>query len=468
MSNIPAPRHIRFNAFDMNCVGHQSPGLWKHPKDQSARYKDLSYWTDLAKTLEKGKFDGIFIADVLGTYDVFGGSNEVPLRAGAQVPVNDPLMLVSAMAAVTENLGFGVTAGTGYEHPYPFARRLATLDHLTQGRIGWNVVTGYLPSAARNMGQEDQLEHDERYNHADEYLEVIYKLLEGSWEEDAVVRDAERGIFTDPAKVHEINHEGKYFKVPGIAITEPSPQRTPVIFQAGSSPRGLKFASENAEAVFVTSPTKELLKSTVTKIRDEVEAAGRDRYDVRIYAMQTVVTGPDSAAAQAKFEDYKSYADIDGALALISGWMGVDLSTYDPDDVIGENVKSNAIQSSVATFQKASGDAGNPWTIRQLAEWVGVGGFGPITVGSPSEVADKLIEWVEDTDVDGFNLAYAITPGTFEDIVEFIVPELQARGAYQTDYVEGTLRNKLFGKGDRVQESHRAAGYRFSNATVAG
>ena len=466
MSNTPAKRQIRFNAFDMNCVGHQSPGLWKHPKDKSANYKDLSYWTDLAKTLEKGKFDGIFIADVLGTYDVFGGSNEVPLRTGAQVPVNDPFMLVSAMASVTENLGFGVTAGTAYEHPYPFARRLATLDHLTKGRIGWNVVTGYLPSAARNMGQEDQLEHDERYNHADEYMEVVYKLLEGSWEEDAVVRDAERGIFTDPAKVHEINHDGKYFKVPGIAITEPSPQRTPVVFQAGTSPRGLKFASENAEAVFVTSPTKELLKATVTKIRDAAEAAGRDRYDVRIYAMQTIITDVDSAAAQAKFEDYKSYADIDGALALISGWMGVDLSTYGPDDVIGNDVKSNAIQSSVATFQQASGDSGNPWTIRQLAEWVGVGGFGPITVGSPTEVADKLIEWVEDTDVDGFNLAYAITPGTFEDIVEFIVPELQARGVYPNEYVEGTLRNKLFGAGDRVKDSHRAANYRFANAVA--
>ena len=312
MSTTPSPRQIRFNAFDMNCVGHQSPGLWKHPKDQSASYKDLSYWTDLAKTLEKGKFDGIFIADVLGTYDVFGGSNEVPLRTGTQVPVNDPLMLVSAMAAVTENLGFGVTAGTSYEHPYPFARRLATLDHLTKGRVGWNVVTGYLPSAARNMGQEDQLEHDERYNHADEYLEVVYKLLEGSWEEDAVVRDAERGVFTDPAKVHEIKHEGKYFKVPGIAITEPSPQRTPVIFQAGTSSRGMKFAAANAEAVFVTCPTKDMLKATVTKIRDAAEAAGRGRHDVRIYTMQTIITDVDSAAAQAKFEDYKSYADIDG------------------------------------------------------------------------------------------------------------------------------------------------------------
>jgi FMN-dependent oxidoreductase (nitrilotriacetate monooxygenase family) len=313
------------------------------------------------------------------------------------------------------------------------------------------------------MGQEDQMEHDERYNHADEYMEVVYKLLEGSWEDDAVVRDVESGVFTDQSKVHEINHEGKYFKVPGIAITEPSPQRTPVIFQAGASPRGMKFAATNAESVFVTCPTKELLKETVAKIRDAAEAAGRGRYDIRIYTMQTVVTGADNATARAKFEEYKSYADIQGALALISGWMGVDLSTFNPDEPIGD-VKSNAIQSSVATFQKASGDEGKPWTVRQLAEWVGVGGFGPITVGSGEEVARELLDWVEETDVDGFNLAYAITPGTFEDIVEFVVPELQKLGAYPSEYVEGTLRHKLFGKGDKLPEAHRGAAFRLQPA----
>jgi long-chain alkane monooxygenase len=174
-------RRIRFNAFDMNCVAHQSPGLWRHPDDQSHRYKDLDYWTELAKLLEQGRFDGIFIADVLGTYDVYGGDDVAALRQGAQIPVADPLLLVSAMAAVTENLGFRITTGTGFEHPYPFARRLSTLDHLTKGRIGWNVVTGYLPSAARNFGADDQLDHDTRYDHADEYLEVLYKLWEGSW-----------------------------------------------------------------------------------------------------------------------------------------------------------------------------------------------------------------------------------------------------------------------------------------------
>jgi len=467
MSTTPERRHVRLNAFDMNCVVHQSPGLWRHPQDQAWRYKELGYWTDLAKTLEKGLFDGLFIADVLGTYDVYGSTNSVPLSAGAQVPVNDPFLLVSAMASVTEHLGFGVTAGTAYEHPYPFARRLATLDHLTNGRIGWNVVTGYLPSAARNMGQEDQLEHDERYNHADEYLEVVYKLLEGSWEDDAVLRDRASGVYTDPAKVHEIGHEGKYFKVPGIAITEPSIQRTPVIYQAGASKRGLKFAGENAESVFVNSPTKEILAETVRKIRDNVEAAGRDRYDVRIYTMQTVVTAATTEEARAKYDDYASYADLDGALALLSGWTGIDMSQYDLDDVIGEDVQSNAIQSSVETFKKASGETGKPWTIRELAQWIGVGGFGPVTVGNGAEVAAKLVEWVEDTDVDGFNLAYAITPGTFEDVVEHVIPELQALGAYPTAYTPGTLRQKLFGAGDRVKDTHRAANYKLATADLA-
>ena len=455
-------RQIRFNAFDMNCVGHQSPGLWRHPEDRSANYTDLRYWAHLAKTCEKGLFDGIFLADVLGTYDVYGNSNEATLRQGTQVPVNDPLLLVSAMALVTEHLGFGVTAGTAYEHPYPFARRLSTLDHLTNGRVGWNVVTGYLPSAARNLGAADQLEHDERYNHADEYLEVIYKLLEGSWEDDAVVRDKETGVFTDPAKVHDINHEGKYFSVPGIHISEPSPQRTPVIYQAGASPRGIAFAAENAEAVFVGAPTREKLKATVTKIRDAAEAAGRDRHSIRIYTLMTVITGATAEEAAAKHEDYQQYASHEGALALMSGWMGVDLSTYNLDEPLG-NVKSNAIQSAAGNFQKPKDD-GEPWTVRDIADSVGIGGLGPRMVGSGAEIAEEMIRWVEETDVDGFNLAYAITPGTFEDIVEFVVPELQQRGAYRTSYTPGTLRQKLFDRGDKLPAEHRGASYRLSAA----
>ncbi|WP_022887581.1 LLM class flavin-dependent oxidoreductase [Glaciibacter superstes] len=457
-------RQIRFNAFDMNCVAHQSSGLWRHPDDQSARYKDLRYWTELAQLLERGRFDGIFIADVLGTYDVYGGSNEAAIRHGAQVPVADPLLVIPAMAYVTEHLGFGVTAGTAYEHPYPFARRMSTLDHLTNGRVGWNVVTGYLPSAARNMGHTDQLEHDDRYDHADEYLEVLYKLWEGSWEDDAVVRDRESGVFTDPAKVHEIGHAGKHFTVPGIHLSEPSLQRSPVIYQAGASSRGIGFAADNAEAIFVAASTKAVLKSTVTKIRDALEAAGRDRYSARIYTLLTIITDETSEKAQAKYEDYLSYASEEGALVFMSGWMGIDLSQYGLDEPIG-NVKSNAIQSVVANFQEAAED-GSQWTVRDIARHGAIGGLGPFIVGSGKEIADQLQEWAEDTDVDGFNLAYAITPGTFEDVVTHVIPELQKRGAYPTEYTEGTLRHKLHGRGDRLPDEHRGARYRVG-ASVA-
>ncbi len=428
-------RRIRFNAFDMNCVAHQSPGLWRHPEDQSHRYKELSYWTELAKLLERGRFDGIFIADVLGIYDVYGGNDIAALRQGAQVPVADPLLLVSAMAAVTEHLGFGITTGTGFEHPFPFARRLSTLDHLTNGRLGWNVVTGYLPSAAANMGESEHLDHDERYNHADEYLEVLYKLWEGSWEDDAVVRDRAQGIYVDPAKVHHIGHAGKHFTVPGIHLSEPSPQRTPVIYQAGASPRGVAFAAENAEAIFVAAPSKRVLAQTVTRIRDALEAAGRDRYAARVYALATIITDATDEAAQRKYDEYRSYASVEGGLVFMSGWMGIDLSRYDLDDPIGE-VNSNAILSAVAAFQEFDDD-GREWTVRDIAAGAGVGGMGPVFVGSGTSVADRLQEWVDETDIDGYNLAYAITPGTFEDIVRHVIPVLTERGAYPREYCPG-------------------------------
>ncbi|KQU07745.1 5,10-methylene tetrahydromethanopterin reductase [Rhodococcus sp. Leaf7] len=451
-------RHIRFNAFDMNCVAHQSPGLWRHPKDQSHRYTDISYWTELAKLLERGRFDGLFIADVLGTYDVYGGTDEAALRQGAQIPVADPLLLVSAMAAVTEQLGFGITTGTGFEHPYPFARRMSTLDHLTRGRIGWNVVTGYLPSAARNVGDAGLLDHDARYDHADEYLEVLYKLWEGSWEDDAVVRDRERGVYVDPSKVHHIGHEGQHFTVPGIHLSEPSPQRTPVIFQAGASPRGVAFAAENAEAVFVGAPSKRVLAQTVRNIRAALVEAGRDPYSARIYALATIITDATDEAADAKHSEYRTYTTAEGALVFMSGWMGIDLSTYDLDDPIGV-VESNAIRSAVAAFQEANDD-GREWTIRDIADWAGIGGMGPLFVGSGDTVADTLQDWVAETDVDGFNLAYAVTPGSFEDVVEHVIPVLVARGAYPAEKETATLRHTLFGRGDKLPDEHRGARYR--------
>ncbi|KRI81976.1 MULTISPECIES: LLM class flavin-dependent oxidoreductase [Acinetobacter] len=450
-------KKISFNAFEMNCIAHQSPGLWRHPQDRSVEYKDLEYWTDLAQILERGFFDGIFIADVLGIYDVYHQSAEHALTGAVQVPVNDPLQIVPAMAAVTKHLGFGVTTSISFEHPYPFARRISTLDHLTKGRVGWNIVTSYLESGSKNLGLKTQVNHDNRYDIADEYLEVLYKLWEGSWEEGSVVRDRESGIFADHKKVHPIQHEGKYFTVPGIHICEPSPQRTPVLYQAGASSRGQKFASQNAECVFIAAPSKIATKKVVQGIRQKLAQEGRDPYSVKIYALLSIVTDETDAKAQAKFKEYQTYGSYDGALTLLSGWSGVDFSQYQPTDKV-EYIQTNAIQSLLDSYVNA--DPERVWTIEEIANWNSLGGNGPVLVGSGETVSDALQQWVEDTDVDGFNLAYILAHQTFADVVEFIVPELQKRGVYQTSYAQGTLREKLFGAGPYLPENHRGAKYR--------
>lgn len=450
-------KKISFNAFEMNCIAHQSPGLWRHPQDRSVEYKDLEYWTDLAQILERGFFDGIFIADVIGIYDVYHQSAEHALTGAVQVPVNDPLQIVPAMAAVTKHLGFGVTTSISFEHPYPFARRISTLDHLTKGRVGWNIVTSYLESGSKNLGLKTQVNHDNRYDIADEYLEVLYKLWEGSWEEGSVLRDRESGIFADHKKVHPIQHEGKYFTVPGIHICEPSPQRTPVLYQAGASSRGQKFASQNAECVFIAAPSKIATKKVVQGIRQKLVQEGRDPYSVKIYALLSIVTDETDAKAQAKFKEYQSYGSYDGALTLLSGWSGVDFSQYQPTDKV-EYIQTNAIQSLLDSYVNA--DPERVWTIEEIANWNSLGGNGPVLVGSAETVSDALQQWVEDTDVDGFNLAYILAHQTFADVVEFIVPELQKRGVYQTSYTQGTLREKLFGAGPYLPENHRGAKYR--------
>jgi FMN-dependent oxidoreductase (nitrilotriacetate monooxygenase family) len=450
-------REIRLNAFDMNCVGHQSPGLWSHPRDRSYQYKDLEYWTELAQILERGKFDGLFIADVLGVYDVYQGSAEHAIRQAAQIPLNEPMLVVPAMAMVTKHLGFGVTCSLTYEHPYSFARRMSTLDHLTKGRAGWNIVSSYLDSAARNFGLDRQHKHDDRYEVADEYMEVCYKLWEGSWEEDAVLRDSAKRLFTDPNKVHEIQHYGKYFTVPGYHLCEPSLQRTPVLYQAGASRRGKDFAARNAECVFVAAPSKKVLKEYVRDIRQRAARFGRDPASLLFFNLFTVIVAPTESEAKAKHDEYRSYVSYDGALALVSGWTGIDFGKYLPEDRI-EYIENDAVQS--ATESLTTSDPDKIWTVREVANWVGIGGLGPVVVGSPAQVVDAMMGWVEETDVDGFNLAYAVTHESFRDFVDLVVPELQRRGVYKKEYRRGTLREKLFGQGAHLNEEHPGAAYR--------
>jgi FMN-dependent oxidoreductase (nitrilotriacetate monooxygenase family) len=248
-------RRIRFNGFKCSTVAHTTAGLWRHPNSQSHRYKELSFWIELAKTLERGKFDSLFVADALGVLDIYRGSPDQTLREGLQTPTDDPLLAVSAMAAATQHLGFGITVASLYELPYLFARKMTTLDHLTDGRIGWNIVTSALDSAARNLGRDEQIPHDERYAVTDEFMEVVYRLWEGSWEEDAVVHDRASGTYADPAKVHAIGHEAgtirslEFFSASRRASARPffiRPERRP---PAGLSPGATPKASSSRDSV---------------------------------------------------------------------------------------------------------------------------------------------------------------------------------------------------------------------------
>jgi len=454
------PKPILLNAFHMNTVAHQSHGMWTHPRDRSRDYNTLAYWLELARTLERGCFDGLFLADVLGVYDVYQGSPAAALRNGMQIPVGDPMLLIPAMATVTEHLGFGVTGTISFEPPYPFARRMSTLDHLTKGRIAWNVVTGYLNSAAQGMGLSKQETHDRRYDSADEYMDVVYRLWEGSWEDDAVRADKATRVFTDPAKVHRVRFEGEFYKLDAIHLCEPSPQRTPVLFQAGASGRGRAFAARHAECVFVVGTSKPAAASLVADLRERALGRGRRADDVRIFNMATVVVGRDEAEARAKLAEYRSHVSHESALAVLSGWSGVDLGKYGLDEPLRYE-KTEAIQSFMDIFR--GGDAQRPITMRELAERAAIGGSSPLVVGSPAQVADELEAWVDETGIDGFNLAYVVMPETFTDFVDLVVPELQRRGRLKRAYESGTLRQKLFGRA-RLPDSHPAAALR-PNAT---
>jgi long-chain alkane monooxygenase len=453
---MPLPRPLRLNAFEMATVGHINHGLWTHPRDRSAEYTSVAYWTGLARTLERGLFDGIFLADIVGAYDVYQGSLDLTLKEAIQLPMLDPMLVVPAMAAATQHLGFGVTVNLSWESPYLLARRFSTLDHLSGGRAGWNIVTGYLDSAARAMGQPAQEPHDARYDRADEFMDVCYALWEGSWADDAMRRDRMQRTYTDPALVHAIDHQGPRYRVQGPHLCEPSPQRTPVLYQAGSSGRGLRFAARHAECVFISGQGPAAARALVTSLRDEAERAGRRREDIQVFMGATVIVERSEAAAQDKLRECLYHANPEAGLAHFAAGTGIDFSRHGLDEPITPGGPGNAQQSAV---QAATGGA-RPKTRRQLLQDMAIGGRYNLIVGSAPTVADALIASAEETGVDGFNLARTITPDCIEDVVDLLVPELQSRGAYKTAYASGTLRERLFGRGPRLASNHPGAAFR--------
>ncbi|KAK0610150.1 luciferase-like domain-containing protein [Bombardia bombarda] len=464
-----AKKQILLNAFDMSTIGHLSPGQWKNPVDRSATKRNLEYWIELAKLLERGGINALFLADTYGGYDTYEGSLDNCIRRAAQWPVTDPTIPISAMAAVTKNLGFAITASTSFEPPFLLAKRFSTLDHFTRGRIGWNIVTSWKKAAFKAIGLDNPIDHDERYRQADEYLRVVYKLWESSWSPDAISPDPLNDSYADPSLIRTIDHTGEFFSLSTRHIVDPSPQRTPFLFQAGTSSAGADFAATHAEGIFVQGNSPAALRPKIAAIRAlAVSKQNRDPQSIKFFSTFTPIVGRTDEEAQEKYAELKKYASTIGGLVLFSGWTGIDISRLPLDQEItaADSLEANKIRGILESFT-AEGDTERPrWTPRMVAERAAIGGLGPVAVGSAKTVADEMERWIEEGDLDGFNIAYVTTPGTFEDVVELLVPELRRRGRYPAAETEGeeevTLRERIYGKGQReLRADHVGSGYKY-------
>ena len=304
------------------------------------------------------------------------------------------------------------------------------------------------------MGLARQPEHDRRYDQADEYLQVLYQLLEGSWADDAVIADTARRIYADPSRVRKVRHRGEFYAVEGYHLCEPSPQRTPVLFQAGSSKRGLQFAGEHAECVFISGQDKSATRAQVERVRAAVRASGRDPQGVKLFMGITVIVAETEQQARAKHADYLRHASPEAGVAHFAASTGIDFAEYGPDQPIAA-ATGNAIQSATQSLQT------HTWTRRRLLDKHALGGRYVTLVGSAEQVTDQLLAWIDETGLDGFNLTRTVTPESYLDFIELVIPELQRRGRFKTAYAQGTLREKLLQQGSpHLSPQHPGAAYR--------
>ena len=450
------PKPLIINLFEMNTPGHITHGMWRQEGNRREHYKDLSYWLELAQLAEAGGFDAVFLADVIGAYDVYGDSIEPALREGLQIPNNDPMMVIPAMATVTDHLGFGATFSTSYEPPFSFARRMSTLDHLTNGRVGWNIVTSYLPNAARNFGLEEQIPHDERYEIADEFMDVVYKLWEGSWDDDAVIVDRENAVFTDPSKVRRIDHVGTHFKVAGPHLSEPSPQRTPLLFQASASKAGTAFAAKHAEVLFTADRPPGSLGKNIASIRDAAVELGRTPEDTRFIVMASVIVGRTDVEVAEKLERYRRFTSVEGKFIHMSTPFSpldhpADITVREALEREGKHdiIEAGGLPMHLTVGQYSHG-LDESWDERQF-----------FVAGTPDVVADEIERWLDEVGVDGINLRQYHSFETVRDFTELVAPELRRRGRIRDSYTPGeTLRERIFGEGARLPDRHYAARYR--------
>ncbi|GBR54822.1 monooxygenase [Neokomagataea thailandica NBRC 106555] len=448
------PKTLHVNLFEMACVSHIVHGMWRAPENARLRFGELSFWTDLASRAETAGIEAIFLADVLGVYDRFGGL-EPALRTGMQIPNLDPFSVVPAMAAVTTHLNFAVTASTTYEPPFAFARRISSLDMLTNGRVGWNVVTSYLPNAARNFGLENEIEHDARYERADEYIEVLYKLWEGSWADDAWRGDTIDNVVTAYDRVRRINHQGQYFSVEGPHLLPPTRQRTPVLFQASGSERGLQTAARHAEAVFIGGRTPHETKENIERTRAAAQACGRAPQDLKFYVMAGLIVGKTEQEARAKLERYRKFYDVEGALSHAQS--EIDLRAVDPELTIAE-----ALAETGTSFGNMGRRFGKDQKVGAALEQISRFDEGRyFAVGTPAQIADSIEEWLDIDGIDGINLRQYHSFETLNDYADFIAPELRKRGRLPPFPCRpSSFRARLFGH-DRVSNRHPAHSYSF-------
>ena len=429
-------KQLRIGLFENAQANDSGTATWRHPENRRLDFDKLDYWRDLARICEDARLDFLFLADAWGWADVNGQRPDICSVEGLDLPRLDPAIVAAALLPETENLGLVLTGSTLLEQPYAFARRMASLDQLSGGRIGWNVVTtGTAETAVAAFGVP-MVAHDERYRMADDFMEVVYKLWEGAWEPDALEKDR-TGRFADPAKVHRIAHEGPYFRSHGYGNTAYSPQGTPVLFQAGASPAGRQFGGRHGECMFIGSGSVEQLAGHTRAIREAAVAAGRSADAVKVMSAFACVVGRTREEAERKYQRVLDSQSPDVAVASYAWFTGLDLSSYPLDTPMTE-LGTEMSQTQVARFAGLTvGDVLKDWHAH------GVGAL-PV-VGTPEEVADHMCVLADGADLDGFLLSPVVQPGSTTDFIEHVLPLLRARGVASSDYGAPTLRERLLG-----------------------
>jgi FMN-dependent oxidoreductase (nitrilotriacetate monooxygenase family) len=410
---------------------------WSDPKDERlGALGSLKQWQRLAQTYERGLFDGIFFADTPGVFDRYKERSDEAVRYGVCWPSHDPVVLLSALAAATERLGLAVTLSISATRPYQAVRSLSTLDYLSGGRIGWNIVTGHLRGEYRALGI-DQIDHDVRYDRADEYMDVCRAMWSGV-RDGAVLADRQSGIFADPAKVDVIKYQGTYFRCHTVPPTLPSRQGHPVLFQAGSSGRGQRFAVKNADVVFSIQPHMAGMKTFMQQLHAAAREADTPAPKVT-FGMQPVLGGTE-AEAKRRLEELSSRIPLEAALSRLSGSLGVDFSKMELDRPLEEQ----KTQGSEGLMKAMSASFENKrFTLREAAMRWGLAVGIPQIVGTPEQVADQLEAIWRETGCHGFNLTPTITPSSVEEFVDEVVPILQRRGIFRKEYTGETFRENL-------------------------